>query len=121
MSCRLLLVSVLSIIASLDLLQYPEMFATPPHKNSVSPVGRNSGENVHPRPYQAMSQLHGILPATQLPPAPTWAAGLGSRFSLTPTCAAFDWSSSIVEVIQPTPLTYGKLKLMVLPAGIPGP
>src|SRR6201992_943091 len=68
-----------------------------------------------------MSQLHGIFPTTQLPPAPTWLAGLGSRFSLMPTCAAFDWSSVITDAIQAPPLAYGKLKLMVLPAGIPGP
>src|SRR5215469_16908501 len=68
-----------------------------------------------------MSQLQGIFPATQLPPAPTWPAGFGSRFSLMPTPAAFDWSWSIIEAIQPTPLAYGKTKLRVLPAVIPGP
>src|SRR5580658_6706312 len=68
-----------------------------------------------------MSQLHGIFPTTQLPPAPTCAAGFGSRFSLMPTCAAFDCSWAIIDVIQETPLAYGKTKLRVLPAAIPGP
>src|ERR1700729_2395334 len=68
-----------------------------------------------------MSQVHGIFPTTQLPPAPTWAAGFGSRFSLMPSCAAFDWSWAIIAAIHWTPVAYGKLKLRVLPAAIPGP
>src|ERR1700733_9329256 len=68
-----------------------------------------------------MSQLHGIFPTTQLPPAPTCAAGFGSRFSLMPTCAEFDCSWAIIDVIQETPLAYGKTKLRGLPAAIPGP
>src|ERR1700733_3717731 len=68
-----------------------------------------------------MSQLHGMWPTTQLPPAPTSLAGFGSTFSLMPTCAAFDCSCVIIDVIQATPLAYGKTKLRGLPAVIPGP
>src|ERR1700735_863361 len=68
-----------------------------------------------------MSQLHGMWPTTQLPPAPTSLAGFGSTFSLMPTCAAFDCSCVIIDVIQATPLAYGKTKLRALPAAIPGP
>ena len=38
-----------------------------------------------------------------------------------PTCAAFDCSWVIIDVIQATPLAYGKTKLSALPAAIPGP
>src|SRR5580700_11785080 len=38
-----------------------------------------------------------------------------------PTCAAFDCRAAIADASQPRPVAYGKLKLRVLPLGIPGP
>ena len=70
-----------------------------------------------------MSQLHGVLTATQLAAATdvTWLIGSGCRFSLIPACAALDCSSAISDASQPRPLAYGKWKLRVLPWAIPGP
>ena len=70
-----------------------------------------------------MSQLHGVLTATQLAAATevTWLIGSGCRTSLMPACAAFNCSSLISDASQPRPLAYGKLKLRVFPGAIPGP
>src|SRR5580658_3986605 len=70
-----------------------------------------------------MSQLHGSLATTQLPPAVeiTWANGLGARFSLIPIDAAFDCSCVISETIQEVPVAYGRLKLIPCPLLIPAP
>src|ERR1700691_3771803 len=58
------------------------------------------------------------LPAAR---AVTWLNGLASRFSLIPIAAALDCSWVISEVIQDTPVAYGKLKLSPVPAVIPAP
>src|SRR6185312_8631903 len=70
-----------------------------------------------------MSQLQDSLATTQLPAAMavTWSNGLGCRFSLIPTDAALACSWVISEVIQPTPVAYGRLKLRPEPWLIPGP
>src|SRR5579863_7912739 len=70
-----------------------------------------------------MSQLHGALMTTQLPP--TWeitsANGLGIGCSLIPTREPADWSWSISDSTQPTPLSNTKLKLSGVPLVMPGP
>src|SRR5580658_7687359 len=70
-----------------------------------------------------MSQLQESFPTTQLTTlvASTWVIGFGWRFSLMPTCAAFDCRSAISCASQPKPVAYEKLKLRVLPLAIPGP
>src|SRR5215469_7104318 len=70
-----------------------------------------------------MSQLQEVCATTQLgaPMAVTWLNGLGSRFSLIPTSAAFDCSWLISESIQLTPVAYGKLNTSWWPLLIPGP
>src|ERR1700751_340264 len=88
--------------ASLVLSQYPPELAAAPQRNSASPVGRKSGAKSQP-PFQlAMSQSHGVLVTTQLPPASaiTSLADIRFRFSLIPSAAALDCSALISSVTQ---------------------
>src|SRR5580693_905127 len=122
MYCRLPLLSVLLISASLAWSQYPPKLLIAPHSNTSSPVGRKSGEYDQPFPKLTMSQLHGSFATTQLPAtAPRSLNGLGLRFSLIPTAAALDCSWVTSDWIHEVPLAYKKLKLSGCPFLIPGP
>ena len=84
---------------------------------------RKSGENDQPAPQFAMSQSHGALITTQLPPATesTCASGRGSRLSLIPTAPALDASWVISAAIHAVPDAYGSVKLSPCPFLIPAP
>src|SRR6202050_4700797 len=105
MYCRLPLLSVLLMSASLAGSQYPPKLLIAPHMNTASPVGRKSGEYDQPLPKLTMSQLHGSFATTQLPAcAPSWLNVLGSRFSLMPIDAALDCSAVTSDWTHEVPL-----------------